>query len=110
MGIGKERPQLLVLDGASCHLNFEVVQLAIKERIEIICLPAKTTSFLQPVDQILQFVILEFSRYAYKMSMVKAGFLTRPNNFPGLLEHSMRLAWPKDVIKDAFKRTGDLNN
>ena len=51
--IGPERPQVLIYDAASCHLGLEVIELALQEDIHILVLPAKSTAFLQPLDQIM---------------------------------------------------------
>ena len=42
--------KLLVFDGHNSHLSKTVVQLAIANNIELLCLPAHTSSILQPLD------------------------------------------------------------
>ena len=64
--IGPERPQVLIYDAASCHLGLEVIELALKEEIHILVLPAKSTAFLQPLDQImhvLQVLCMDVGRH-----------------------------------------------
>lgn len=104
--IGKYRPQLLIFDAASCHMSLPVIQLAIKENVHIISLPAKTTSFLQPVDQILSILVSRFSELAHEMGMSKFEFLVRESNFPPLLHQALTQSWTKDVIMNSFERTG----
>ncbi len=48
--IPKKRPVLLLLDGHKSHLTNEVIELALKEQIEIFCLPPHTTHLYQPLD------------------------------------------------------------
>ncbi|KAJ8941411.1 hypothetical protein NQ318_010158 [Aromia moschata] len=42
---------LLILDGASCHMDIGVFDLAKMYQISILCLPSKTTHELQPLDK-----------------------------------------------------------
>lgn len=42
---------LLVFDGASCHLDYSIVDAAEKENIVLYCLPSNTTHWLQPLDR-----------------------------------------------------------
>ena len=104
--IGRHRPQLLIFDAASSHVSVPLVQLAIKEKISLIILPGKTTSFLQPVDQIFSHLISSFSEISYKLCFSKFDFLVRPNNFPPVLKQAIKAAWKKETIVNAFIRTG----
>ncbi|KAL0871502.1 hypothetical protein ABMA27_005220 [Loxostege sticticalis] len=42
---------LLIFDGASCHLDYNIVDAADKEDIVLYCLPSNTTHELQPLDK-----------------------------------------------------------
>jgi hypothetical protein len=42
--------KLLIFDGHSSHISPQVVQLAVENNIELLCLPAHTSSILQPLD------------------------------------------------------------
>lgn len=42
---------LLIFDGASCHLDFDIVDAAEKNDIILYCLPSNTTHELQPLDK-----------------------------------------------------------
>lgn len=42
---------LLVFDGASCHLDYDIVDAAEKNDIVLYCLPSNTTHELQPLDK-----------------------------------------------------------
>lgn len=41
---------LLIFDGASCHLDFQIIEAADEEGIVLYCLPSITTHELQPLD------------------------------------------------------------
>lgn len=42
---------LLIFDGASCHLDYDIVDAAEKNGIILYCLPSNTTHELQPLDK-----------------------------------------------------------
>ena len=42
--------KLLIFDGHSSHISPHVVELAVQNNIELLCLPAHTSSILQPLD------------------------------------------------------------
>lgn len=42
--------KLLIFDGHSSHISPQVVELAVQNNIELLCLPAHTSSILQPLD------------------------------------------------------------
>ncbi|KLO08249.1 DDE-domain-containing protein, partial [Schizopora paradoxa] len=44
------KPILLILDGHGSHLTDEMVELAIKNNIHLLCLPPHCTHKLQPLD------------------------------------------------------------
>ncbi|XP_052061184.1 uncharacterized protein LOC127701333 [Mytilus californianus] len=45
------RPVLLILDGHASHLNFDTLEKAKQNKIEMFCLPPHTTHWLQPLDR-----------------------------------------------------------
>jgi len=45
-----EGTKLLIFDGHNSHLSTQVVDIAVKNDIELLCLPAHTSSILQPLD------------------------------------------------------------
>jgi len=49
--VGKERPQILVLDGHDSHNFIELIDAAIENNVHIIELPAHTSHWLQPCDR-----------------------------------------------------------
>ena len=49
--IGKERPQVLIVDGHDSHNFVELISVATENEIQIIELPAHTSHWLQPCDR-----------------------------------------------------------
>ena len=49
--VGKERPQILVLDGHDSHNFIELIDAATENNVHIIELPAHTSHWLQPCDR-----------------------------------------------------------
>ena len=48
--IPSARPVLLIEDGHASHITIDVIQLAHKNDIHLLCLPAHTSRILQPLD------------------------------------------------------------
>ncbi|XP_013200639.2 uncharacterized protein LOC106143167 [Amyelois transitella] len=44
-------PCVLIFDGAKCHLDYTIVEVAEKFNIKLFCLPSNTTHELQPMDK-----------------------------------------------------------
>jgi hypothetical protein len=44
------KPVLLIFDGHGSHITDEMIELAVNNNIELLCLPAHTTHKLQPLD------------------------------------------------------------
>lgn len=106
--IGPHRPQMLIMDAATPHLFGTATRLAQEANIIFVVFPGKTTHFLQPVDQILAQLQLQFSKLAYQLCMSKREFLTRPHNFPYVCNQAMQKAWldKPEFIASAFRKTG----
>ena len=48
--IPPSRPVLLIMDGHASHIAIEVIELAKRNDVHLLCLPAHTTHILQPLD------------------------------------------------------------
>ena len=48
--IGRSRPVVVTMDNHTSHLGTELIDYAISENIELLCLPAHSTHLLQPLD------------------------------------------------------------
>lgn len=45
-----EGPKLHIFDGHSSHINTRVIDMALSNNIDLLCLPAHTSAILQPLD------------------------------------------------------------
>lgn len=105
--IGKDRPQLLIMDGHDSHNYVEFIEKAIEENIVLVELPAHTSNWLQPLDRTVFFSLKSHYNEACR------DFL---NNYPGLnITHAnfcslFSQAWVKaltpDNIKSGFESCG----
>lgn len=62
-----ERPLLLVMDNHPAHINIDVIELAIKNQVILLCLPPHCTHALQPLDV----VTLRYGRIFKQLVSIK---------------------------------------
>ena len=99
------KPVLLVLDNHVSHLSPQLVDLAIKEKIELLCLPPHTTHFLQPLD-VGYFNLLKSAMAQIAVSLGYGGVKCIPKEkFPKILQYGIERV-KSDSIKKAFSTTG----
>jgi len=82
-----EGSKLLIFDGHNFHLSAQVVKLALENNTELFCLPAHTSSILQPLDV----GVFKTIKGAWRKCLRKYYCETRYSNvdkkaFPGLLK------------------------
>lgn len=102
----KERPQIVIMDGHVTHLDKGTIELAIKENITLLKLPAHTTDVLQPLDKCCfgplklkwNNALIEWQR----LNQRKLG----KSEFCDLLCEIWEEGISEQVIKSAFKTTG----
>ena len=99
-------PTLLILDNHSSHMSPTVIDSAINNNIEIIGLPAHTSHFLQPLDQIFNNLKFQVSDLAQTLGILNADTVIRKNRMASLLKYAQEKAWSVKVVQQAFARTG----
>lgn len=88
---GKQRPQLLIVDGHHSHEVLGLLEKAAEENIHILCLPPHTTQYLQPLDRTV------FGPMKAKYNSVCSEFLSQsPMNIIN------KWTWPK-MLKEAMQ-------
>ena len=83
-----------------------VIDSAINNNIEIIGLPAHTSHFLQPLDQIFNNLKFQVSNLAQTLGILNADTVIRKNRMASLLKYAQEKAWSVKVVQQAFARTG----
>ena len=102
---GNARPVLLVMDNHVSHLSFEVIDLAQKENIELLCLPPKSTHLLQPLDKgYFNLLKSEMADVSMRLGYTGAKLVPR-EKFPKVLQYAMSNIAPSKVVA-SFRGTG----
>lgn len=88
------RPVLLIQDGHGSHLSLDVIQLATKNDIHLLCLPAHTTHLLQPLDvSVFKSLKSNFSKSCKQYLSANPGQVITTDLIALLLAQ----AWPQSV-------------
>ena len=102
---GRDRPVLLTMDNHVSHLTPQVIELAIKERIELLCFPPHSTHVLQPLDK-GYFNLLKESMGNIAVSLGYGGMRTVPKDiFPKILQYAISKI-PQQSVRSSFMATG----
>lgn len=102
---GQQRPVLLILDNHTSHISPEVLDEAVKNKIEILCLPPHSTHILQPLD-VGYFNLLKKAMAQSAVSLGYGGMRTVPKaKFPPIVHHGMQKIL-KGSIQSAYRKCG----
>jgi len=105
--IGKERPQILVLDGHDSHNFLELIDAAIENNVHIIELPAHTLHWLQPCDRTLFGPFKNAYRKACdELCSSFPGSIVSKKTFCGLLKKAWEEAITSSNILSGFRACG----
>lgn len=105
--IPPKRPVLLIQDGHSSHLSIELIELAQKNDVHLLCLPAHTTHILQPLDVgVFKSFKSFFSKACHKYMMQCPGRVVTNDVLASLVGE----AWPQSFtplnVLGGFKKCG----
>ena len=105
--IGKERPQILILDGHDSHNFVEFIELAQENQIEIVELPAHTSHWLQPCDRTLFKPFKDaYNNYCQELMNAFPGTVISHSNFCGLLAKAWEKAITTANAQSGFRACG----
>ena len=103
---GRKRPVVLVMDNHSSHISIPVIELARKESITLIGLPAHTTHLLQPLDVgIIGPLKDKITSVATNLGFVNKSLVIGKSKMPIVLNHAIDQTTAFSV-KEAFRKAG----
>ena len=102
-----KNPVLLIFDGHHSHISFELIELARKNNIHLLCLPPHTTHLLQPLDVGVFGPLKQAWKKILKEHQIEtcAGTVTK-EDFPGLISRLWERSFKAAHIKSGFRKTG----
>lgn len=106
----KERPLLLIFDGHKSPLNLEVVEVARKQAVILLCLPPHCSCILQPLDTGL-FALLRqrFAALTGDGCAADTHFAVSKKEFSGVFKETYSLAKEDEgvrTVKEGFRKCG----
>lgn len=102
----QERPLLVIFDGHVTHLDPATIELALRENVTLLKLPAHTTDLLQPMDRSLFGPIkYKWNEKLIEWQRLNQRCLTK-SEFCNLLSEVWRDGISEEVIKKSFRVTG----
>ena len=98
---------MLLTDGHKSHLTLEVVDLCIKNKVILFCLPPHTTHALQPLDVALFKSLKDnFSKTVRALSFTKKNFIVTKKEFSRVVKSPFEKAFSIPNIKVGFQKCG----
>ena len=92
--IPSARPVLLIEDGHASHITIDVIQLAHKNDIHLLCLPVHTSHILQPLDiGVFESFKANYSKASHKYMMDNPGQVNTSEVIASLVGN----IWPNSV-------------
>ena len=103
---GRTRPVVLVMDNHVSHISIPVIELARKESITLIGLPAHTTHLIQPLDVgVIGPLKDKFATVATNLGFVNKSLVIGKAKLPVVLNYAIDQITPH-TIKEAFRKAG----
>lgn len=105
--VTKERPVILLQDGASSHMCTELIDEAIKNDIILFCLPPKTTHITQPLDvAVYRKMKIETTKLMSQVKLVKSDHWVSKKNVSGLFKIIYEKSFTMSCISEGFRKCG----
>ena len=103
----KERPLLLLQDGASAHISPKLIETAIANDVILLCFPPKLTHILQPCDvAIYRKMKAELSQVMQQVKMLRGDYWISKQKFPAVFKEVMERTFKPEIIKNSFRKCG----
>ncbi|XP_077402175.1 uncharacterized protein LOC144035934 [Vanacampus margaritifer] len=107
----KERPLLLVFDGHKSPVNLEVVEVARKDGIILVCLPPHCSHILQPLDTgLFPLIKQRFAALLNEMHATDATlFAVSKKDFSGVFRGAYQVAKEDEgirIVQESFRKCG----
>lgn len=101
------RPVLLIQDGHSSHVSIELIELAQKNDVHLLCLPAHCTHVLQPLDVgVFKAFKSYFSKACSRYMSNNPGRVITPDKLASLVGEAWPHAFTPVNVMAGFKKTG----
>ena len=105
--IPSTRPVILIQDGHVSHILIPPIELAQKNNVHLLCLPAHTTHILQPLDvRVFHSFKSNFSKACHKYLMVRPGKVITTAAFASLVRDAWYNSFTPLNILSGFRKSG----
>ena len=103
----KERPLLLLQDGAAAHISPTLIDQAIANDVILLCFPPKLTHILQTCDvAIYRTMKAELSKVMHQVKMLRGDCWVSKHNFPAIFKNVAEEAFTAGAITESFRKCG----
>lgn len=103
----QERPLLLIFDGHQSHLDPEVIKMAEREDVILLCLPPHCSHVLQPLD-VGYFGPLkaEFAKVAGDLSQYRHSYIVNKAEFAKVFRYPYQRCKDRNLVVKGFRECG----
>ncbi|VDI05779.1 Hypothetical predicted protein [Mytilus galloprovincialis] len=103
----KERPIMLLQDGAISHISPMLIDSALKNDVILLCLPSKTTHILQPLDvAVYKNMKIETAKQVSNAKMLKSDLWVSKKNVSSIFKVIFERSFTMACITQGFKKCG----
>ncbi|VDI13101.1 Hypothetical predicted protein [Mytilus galloprovincialis] len=103
----KERPIMLLQDGAISHISPMLIDSALKNDVILLCLPSKTTHILQPLDvAVYKNMKIETTKQVSNAKMLKSDLWVSKKNVSSIFKVIFEGSFTMACITQGFKKCG----
>ena len=103
----RERPLLLLQDGATAHISADLIDSAIANEVILLCFPPKLTHILQPCDVVIyRKMKAEVSKIMRQVKMLRGDLWVNKSKVPAVFREALDNAFTPAIIREAFRKCG----